>query len=87
MPSPGDLPDPGNGPESPVSPALEGEFFTTVPPEKLFGCSEMNWLPSGHVPIGTWHCEHFQQEEGNRGTGHAHLSTGPRTRSAIAPLY
>ena len=28
FPSPGDLPDPGIKPESPVSPALAGEFFT-----------------------------------------------------------
>ena len=28
-PSPGDLPDPGIKPESPISPALAGGFFTT----------------------------------------------------------
>ena len=32
--SPGDGPDPGIKPVSPVSPALAGEFFTTAPPEK-----------------------------------------------------
>ena len=31
FPSPGDLPDPGTEPTSPVSPALAGGFFTTVP--------------------------------------------------------
>ena len=31
FPSPGDLPDPGI---EPVSPALAGRYFTTVPPEK-----------------------------------------------------
>ena len=31
FPSPGDLPDPGMGPTSPV---LEGVFFTTEPPGK-----------------------------------------------------
>ena len=31
---PGDLPDPGIEPASPVSLALAGEFFTTVPPGK-----------------------------------------------------
>ena len=30
----GDLPDPGIKPPSPVSPALEGGFFTTAPPGK-----------------------------------------------------
>ena len=30
-----DLPDPGIEPVSPVSPALAGGFFTTVPPGKL----------------------------------------------------
>ena len=34
FPSPGDLPDPGIGPESPASPALAGRFFTTGPPGK-----------------------------------------------------
>ena len=33
-PPPGDLPDPGIEPMSPVSPALAGRFFTTVPPGK-----------------------------------------------------
>ena len=30
-PPPEDLPDPGMEPESPMSPALAGEFFTTTP--------------------------------------------------------
>ena len=30
-PSPGDLPDPGIKPTTPVSPALAGEFFTSEP--------------------------------------------------------
>ena len=32
--TPGNLPDPGIKPASPVSPALESIFFTTEPPEK-----------------------------------------------------
>ena len=35
FPPPGDLPDPGIEPESPVSSALPGRFFTTEPPEKF----------------------------------------------------
>ena len=35
FPSPGDLPNPGIKPGSPVSPALVGGFFTTEPPRKL----------------------------------------------------
>ena len=35
FPPPGDLPDPGIKPTSPVSPALASEFFTTVPPAAL----------------------------------------------------
>ena len=31
FPTPGDLPDPGMKPTCPVSPALAGGFFTTVP--------------------------------------------------------
>ena len=34
FPSPGDLPDPGIEPRSPVSPVLAGRFFTTAPPGK-----------------------------------------------------
>ena len=33
-PSPGDLPDPGIEPRSPVSPVLAGKFFTTESPGK-----------------------------------------------------
>ena len=32
FPPPGDLPDPGVEPKSPVSPALAGRFVTTEPP-------------------------------------------------------
>jgi len=35
LPPPGDLPDPGIKPESPVSPALADRFFTTEPPGKF----------------------------------------------------
>ena len=35
FPSPGDLPDPGVEPASPVSPALAGRFFITEQPGKL----------------------------------------------------
>ena len=34
FPTPGDLPDPGIEPMSPVSPALAGGFVTTAPPGK-----------------------------------------------------
>ena len=34
FPSLGDLPNPGIEPTSPASPALEGGFFTSVPPGK-----------------------------------------------------
>ena len=34
VPSPGDLPDPGLEPETPMSPARTGGFSTTEPPEK-----------------------------------------------------
>ena len=34
FPPPGDVPDPGVEPMSPVSPALTRGFFTTEPPEK-----------------------------------------------------
>ena len=35
FPPPGDLPNPGIEPESPVSSELTSEFFTTEPPGKL----------------------------------------------------
>ena len=35
FPLPGDLPNPGTEPKSPASPALTGEFFTTVPLGKI----------------------------------------------------
>ena len=39
FPAPGDLPDPGTEPTSPVSSALAGRFFTTEPPGKPQGWS------------------------------------------------
>ena len=36
VPPPKDLPDPGIEPNSPVSPALAGWFFTTKPPEVVY---------------------------------------------------
>ena len=44
FPSPGDLPDPGIQPVSPVSPALAGGFFTTEPQ----GCSESAYVIRKH---------------------------------------
>ena len=38
FPTPGDLPDPGIKPMSPVSPALAAGFFTTEPPGKPAAC-------------------------------------------------
>ena len=35
FPPQGDLPDPGMEPTSPLSPALAGRLFTTVPPRNL----------------------------------------------------
>ena len=35
FPSPGNLPNAGNEPKPPPSPALAGGFFTTVPPGTL----------------------------------------------------
>ena len=49
-PPPGDLPDSGIRPESVISPALAGGFFTTEPPGKPL-------LPAPQVSDawGTWH--------------------------------
>ena len=43
-PAPGDLPDPGIKPASLTSPALAGEFFTTLP--KPVGASQWNIIQS-----------------------------------------
>ena len=44
FPSLGDLPNPGIEPVSPVSTALVGKFFTTVPPGKLWQMSRWGKL-------------------------------------------
>ena len=36
LPTPGDFPNPGIKPRSPVPPAVAGRFFTTAPPGKPF---------------------------------------------------
>ena len=55
FPSPGDLPDPGIKPESPVSPALAGGFFTTEPPGKPIPVDRCGW----ERPTLTWLGKHF----------------------------
>ena len=45
FPPPGNLPDPGIGPASLVSPALAGGFFTTEPPGNLEGM--LSFFPPG----------------------------------------
>ena len=49
FPPPGDLPDPGTEPESPVASALAGGFFSPEPPGKLSGgqCWPLSGSPSG----------------------------------------
>ena len=45
FPPPGDLPDTGIEPTSATSPALEGEFFTTVPPGRpIKPVLELKWI-------------------------------------------
>ena len=56
IPAPGDLPCPEIGPMSPVSPALAGRSFTTVPPGKPsfydnFLINETFKLPPLFVPL------------------------------------
>ena len=42
FPSPGDLPEPGTEPTSPVSPALPVDTFITEPPGKTNGYNKEN---------------------------------------------
>ena len=51
LPTPGDLPDLGVKPTSPVSPALAGRFFTTEPPGKP-------WLETAVHIISQLICRH-----------------------------
>ena len=44
FPPPGDLPDPGIEPMSPVSPALVGGFFTTEPPGSRYSIAIYNYV-------------------------------------------
>ena len=51
FPTPGDLPDPGIEPVSPLSPAMAGGFFTTKPPGRpmdLDRGSQLSGLPYSH---------------------------------------
>ena len=53
---PGDLPDPGIEPASPVSPAWAGGFFTTVPPGKHYGIVQKPYFST--VPRVTCGLDH-----------------------------
>ena len=62
FPSPGDLPNPGIEPASPVSPALGGDFSTTEPPGKppKYTCMYTNTFCSTELmPIGHTWCTGF----------------------------
>ena len=56
FPTPGDLLDSGIKPESPVSPALAGRFFTTAPPGKHIWCRECLNFILWHVAV--WFSQH-----------------------------
>ena len=43
FPPPGDLPDPGIKPASPVSPILVGRFFTLEPPDIYMNVKNLEW--------------------------------------------
>ena len=55
---PGELPNPGKEPRSPVSPALADVFFTTAPPwetpnaSDLFSHSSYNFIPCKQAHLG-----------------------------------
>ena len=53
-PAPGDLPDPGIKPASPVSPALAGSLFITEPPGKSseIPSQSIYFSPSLRVSVG-----------------------------------
>ena len=53
---PGDLPDPGIEPASPVSPAWAGGFFTTLPPGKHYGIVQKPYFST--VPRVTCGLDH-----------------------------
>ena len=55
---PRDLPDPGIEPAPPVSPALAGGFFTTVPPRKSYSfiCGMDTWVSSTFWLLCEWCC-------------------------------
>ena len=46
FPSPGDLPDPGTEPASPLSPALAGRTVTIVPPRASLAAQLVKNLPA-----------------------------------------
>ena len=55
FPSPGDLPNPGIKPMSPVAPALAGRFFTTEPPRSpndFIGCSQVVYFDMTPLLVG-----------------------------------
>ena len=57
FPSPGDLPNPGIEPVSPMSPALAGKFFTTEPPGKpimyMYMCTDTHTQSPSEESVST----------------------------------
>ena len=61
FPPPGDLPNPGIKPASPVSPALAGGFFTTAPPGNPIPCDPttcwiFHYILGKNLSYGIVHC-------------------------------
>ena len=65
FPSPGDLPDPGIKPVSPVSPTLAGRFFTTAPgkPQPLLNLPGMNVKSASYSTPAPQGCQNYLSKE------------------------
>ena len=65
FPSPGDLPDPGIKPVSPVSPTLAGRFFTTAPgkPQPLLNLPGMNVKLASYSTPAPQGCQNYLPKE------------------------
>ena len=63
-PPPGDLPDPGIEPVSPISPALAGRFFTTSATWEVFlELALSHWLICRPTNTSITHVERFEGHE------------------------
>ena len=86
-PPPGDLPDPGMEPASPMSPALAGGFFTTRTPREVPCLLILSYNPSLPCSLLRIFLESFEDWVSDSCSSRSNGSETKRQEEGSAPLF